>query len=202
MNLQIYIHVYKWRKVVDNAPFKKYLSVVHPFSYFYFFFFLHFIPFPFFFFFFFPPAFLYCSSFLSRGISERKDSKRAQTSEEYYLYSSVKRKVCTLAFTPAYCFIFAWGQSRIIYVDNTTPRLYFIQGELFFPRTESHRIYKFQRIRSLYREIAIVRWGKKIFTIIRLALLKDNSSTLYFKTRKTRTKDGPDLLQWSAWKLN
>lgn len=129
--------------------------------------FIHFPIFIFFFFFilflslfsssFFPPAFLYCSSFLSRGISERKDSKRAQTSEEYYLYSSVKRKVCTLAFTPAYCFIFAWGQSRIIYVDNTAPRLYFIQGELFFPRTESHRIYKFQRIRSLYREIAIVR---------------------------------------------
>lgn len=157
MNLQIYIHVYKWRKVVDNGPFKKYLSVVHPFSYFYFFFFLHFIPFPFFFFFFFPP-FFFVLFLVSFSWNFRK--KRLETCanvEEYYLYSSVKRKVCTLAFTPAYCFIFAWGQSRIIYVDNTAPRLYFIQGELFFPRTESHRIYKFQRIRSLYREIAIVR---------------------------------------------
>lgn len=40
----------------------------------------------------------------SRGIGEKKDSKRAQTLQEYYLYQT--RKVCA-----RWRFIFAWDQS-------------------------------------------------------------------------------------------
>lgn len=53
-------------------------------------------------FFFSPLFFFFCPS---RGIGERKDSKRAQTLQEYYLYQT--RKVCA-----RWRFIFAWDQSR------------------------------------------------------------------------------------------